>query len=198
MTIAAQHVHWYGWVGLGLLLLGLLVVLYWVFRLLGFIVRAPFRAIGHASGRTQQEAAKPGLGSQYEQLVLANSEVDRERSSLRFRSSGHIVHRSKVEAAALTFVILMVSAGVIDGVAEIVRVAAGSTAEGLAALGAEIVVLSFLTYRAYPPGAKRPILRLLLLLIVTLGIGPLIYLGWLWMTGKKWPVPTTEAVEPAS
>jgi len=50
---------------LGLLLLGILVVLYWVFRIIGFVVGAPFRALS----RGRRKRTPSGLGADYEQLV---------------------------------------------------------------------------------------------------------------------------------
>lgn len=55
-----------GWVLLGLLVLGAFVALYWVFRLLGFIIRAPFRLLTHA-----RRPRATGLGAEYERMVKA-------------------------------------------------------------------------------------------------------------------------------
>jgi hypothetical protein len=47
-------------------------------------------------------------------------------------------------------------------------------------------VLTFVTLRAYPPGAKIPWSRFVVLTILITALIPLIYLSWLWATRKKW------------
>jgi hypothetical protein len=64
---------------------------------------------------------------------------------------------------------------------------AGILAATIAGYVAQVALLSFVTLRAYPPGAKRPMVRFVLFTMVFSALVPLIYLGWLWMTGKKWP-----------
>lgn len=185
MTVATQHVPLYGWIGLGLLVLGALVVLYWVFRLIGFVVRAPFRALGRAGRRSRTPAS--GLGSEYEQMVLeappsrASQQGNAERSV-----TGRTGARSSAEAAALTFVVVLAGLSLISAAALIANAAAGGTAAAIAALAAEVAILSFVTLRAYPPGANRHLVVYFVATLLFTVLVPLVYLAWLWMTGKKW------------
>jgi len=86
------------------------------------------------------------------------------------------------------------------GVLVIVRVVAGTTLSLLAFLVTEVAVLAFVTSRAYPPGSKRPMVLFGIITLLLSALIPLIYLSWLWMTGKKGtdqqptaPQPTAEA-----
>lgn len=98
--------------------------------------------------------------------------------------------RSRAEAAAATIVVASVVGGLVVG--EIVNLIAGGLAGGLTVFVAEIATLSFVTLRAYPPGAKRPMVRLLIATLLFSPILPLIYITWLWMRGTKWPPANTD------
>jgi len=71
------------------------------------------------------------------------------------------------------------------GLTLVVDLAAGSVAAAIAATAGMILLLSFVTLRAYPPGARIPWLPLLLLTLLTVVI-PLLYVSWLWLSGRKW------------
>jgi hypothetical protein len=202
--LAAQHVHWYGWVGLGLLALGLIVVLYWVLKLLRFVVSAPFRAIGSVARRRQQKSSGNGLGSEYEQLVLSTpgwkpvpAEGAPSSSSLATAGSAppgyRYVRRSRIEAAALTFVFVVASFAALGGATLLGHVIAGTAGALIVGYIGELALLVFLTLRAYPPGVKPPWIRFFVITFFLTALLPTIYLSWLWLTGKKWPEPTSKS-----
>lgn len=94
--------------------------------------------------------------------------------------------RSTPEAVLLTFVVIVSAAAVLLVVVIIVDAVAGSVVATLAALATQIAVLTFVTVRAYPPGAKIPWPTFVVLTILITALLPLVYLCWLWMTRKKW------------
>jgi hypothetical protein len=98
------------------------------------------------------------------------------------------VHR-RTGAGAIGYTLILASAGI--AVIAVVSVAsdviAGPTVAVVVAFASEITVLAIATTRAYPPGVKRPMLRFLLVTILLSAIAPLVYLSWLWSTGRKWP-----------
>jgi uncharacterized membrane protein (UPF0136 family) len=61
----------------------------------------------------------------------------------------------------------------------------GSAASKLTAAVGMLALLTFVTLRAYPPGAKIPWVPLVLLTLLTVLI-PFLYVTWLWLSGKKW------------
>lgn len=211
MVVAAQHISPWAWVGVALLLLGAIVVLYWLARLLGFVIRAPFRALARASRRPSRQPS--GLGADYEQLVTQTARTSAPGAApvaAAARPAAPAVvqpapaaawaqpyRRSRIEAAALTFVIVMVSAGLMVGVLYAVQAVAGTWPSLLAFLASEVAILAFVTVRAYPPGAKRPLVLFAVLTLIFSAVVPLIYISWLWMTRKKWPTAIAQpAIEP--
>ena len=94
--------------------------------------------------------------------------------------------RSTPAAVLLTFLILLAAAAFFVGVVAIADAVAGAAAATVTAIAAEIAVLTFVTLRAYPPGAKIPWSRFVVLTILITALIPLIYLSWLWATRKKW------------
>jgi len=89
------------------------------------------------------------------------------------------------EAALLAIAFVGVSLTALAGLTILVNLAGGSAAAAIAATAGMIVLLSFVTLRAYPPGSKIPWLSLLLLTLLTAVI-PLLYVSWLWLSGRKW------------
>ena len=94
--------------------------------------------------------------------------------------------RSTPAAVLLTFLVVVAAAAILVVVVLIADAVAGSVAATVAALAAQIALLTFVTLRAYPPDAKIPWARFVLMTILITALLPLIYLCWLWMTGKKW------------
>jgi hypothetical protein len=102
--------------------------------------------------------------------------------------SPRLVHR-RTGAGAIGYALVLVIAGiaVIVLVSVIGDVIAGPTVAAVVAFAGEITVLVIATTHAYPPGVKRPMVRFILLTILLSALAPLIYMSWLWSTGKKWP-----------
>lgn len=98
------------------------------------------------------------------------------------------MHR-RTGAGAIGYTLILVIAGIaVVAVVSIVSdIIAGPTAAIVAAFASEITVLVVATTHAYPPGVKRPMLPFLLLTILLSAVVPLVYLSWLWSTGRKWP-----------
>ena len=92
------------------------------------------------------------------------------------------------EAALLAVGFVGLSLAALVGLTVLVNLAAGAAAAGIAATVGTILLLSFVTLRAYPPGTKIPWLPLLLLTLLTVVI-PLLYVSWLWLSGRKWADP---------
>jgi hypothetical protein len=99
-----------------------------------------------------------------------------------------LVHR-RTGAGAIGYTLILASAGiaVIAVVSIISDVIAGPVVAVIVAFVSEITVLAIATTHAYPPGVKRPMLRFLVLMILFSALAPLLYLSWLWSTGRKWP-----------
>jgi hypothetical protein len=94
------------------------------------------------------------------------------------------------EAALLAIGFVGLSLAALVGLTVLVNLAGGSAAAGIAATAGMILLLSFVTLRAYPPGTKIPWLLLLLLTLLTVVI-PLLYVSWLWLSGRKWAAAAT-------
>jgi hypothetical protein len=89
------------------------------------------------------------------------------------------------EAACLAVCFVGISLAALVGVTLVVDLVAGSVAAAVAATAGVILLLSFVTLRAYPPGARIPWVPLLLLTLLTVVV-PLLYVSWLWLSGRKW------------
>jgi hypothetical protein len=102
--------------------------------------------------------------------------------------SPRLVHR-RTGAGAIGYALVLVIAGVavIALVSVIGDIVAGPTVAVVVAFASEITVLVVATTHAYPPSVKRPMLGFILLTILFSALAPLVYLSWLWSTGKKWP-----------
>jgi hypothetical protein len=95
------------------------------------------------------------------------------------------------EAALLAVGFVGLSLAALVGLTVLVNVVGGSAAAGIAATAGMILLLSFVTLRAYPPGTRIPWVPLLLLTLLT-AVVPLLYVSWLWLSGRKWAAaPTT-------
>lgn len=92
-------------------------------------------------------------------------------------------------AGAIGYTLILVIAGiaVIAVLSIVADVIAGPTVAVVVAFASEISVLVIATTHAYPPGVKRPMLPFLLLTILFSALAPLVYLSWLWSTGRNWP-----------
>ena len=94
--------------------------------------------------------------------------------------------RSTPAAVLFTFLILVAAAAFLSVVVLVTDAVAGGLPATVAAIAAQIAILTFATLRAYPPGAKIPWAWFIVLTILLTVLLPLIYLSWLWATGKKW------------
>lgn len=191
----AAQIPWFGFVVLGLGLLGLFVVLYWAFRLFRLIVSAPFRWLASAVRPSRRRDASTGMGSDYEQMVLS---APRAQSPTRAPThTKRYVRRSRGEAAVLTVAFVVFSVAALGGLSALAGLVDGSSASETTAVVGLFALLAVVTLRAYPPGTKRPWVRLVLLTLFTL-IGPLCYVTWLWLSGKKWLDPSFDQPQPTS
>lgn len=95
-----------------------------------------------------------------------------------------ITRRSAPAAVVLTFLVVLVAALIVIGIAEVAYAVAGDVAGTVARVAAEIAVLSFVTLRAYPSGARIPWAALVVVTILITAVLPLIYLSWRWVSRR--------------
>ena len=93
--------------------------------------------------------------------------------------------RSGWEAAILAVAFVTVGLAAVVGLTVLVDLFAGSAPSAITALLGMVGLLTFVTLRAYPPGTRIPWVLLFLLTLLTAVI-PLLYVTWLWLSGRKW------------
>jgi hypothetical protein len=88
--------------------------------------------------------------------------------------------RSAAGAAALTIGLLAVEVAVTLAASWFLYAVAGEWAGLIAFFVVEIAILSFVTVRVYPPGAKRHFVVFFVLTLLFSVLVPLAYLNWKW------------------
>ena len=97
-----------------------------------------------------------------------------------------IRRRSTPAAVFLVFLVVLTAAVIVTVVTLIGDVLAGGAGALVAAIVAQIALLTFVTVRAYPPDVKRPFAMFVVATVLVSSLVPLMYLSWLWVTQKKW------------
>lgn len=104
---------------------------------------------------------------------------------MREETSSPHARRPGWKAALLAVGFVIVALGALVGLTVMVNLIAGSVAAELTAVAGMIALLTFVTLKAYPPGARIPWVLLLLLTLLT-AVVPLLYVSWLWLSARKW------------
>jgi len=89
--------------------------------------------------------------------------------------------RSVAQAAALTVGLLAVEFALTLAAAWLLYAVGGEWAGVIAFFVVEVAILSFVTVRVYPPGAKRHFVAFFVLTLLFSVLVPLAYLNWKWV-----------------